>query len=73
LEHWHIQPRRSQQNGKVERSHRSDNEEFWSRVSFGSVDEVEVALYAWEQRYNRERFSVTLSGGRQPSDFAIAA
>ncbi|MBP8104950.1 MAG: integrase core domain-containing protein [Nitrospira sp.] len=27
----HIQPRRPEQNGKVERSHRIDEEEFWSR------------------------------------------
>jgi transposase len=30
----YIQPRRPQQNGKVERSHRIDNEEFWSRHTF---------------------------------------
>jgi transposase InsO family protein len=76
IEHRYIRPRRPQQNGKVERSHRIDNEEFWSRVSLKSVDEAEVALQAWEQRYNRERFSMALKG-RTPAerlgDFAIAA
>ena len=54
----------------------SINEEFWSRVSLKSLDEAEVALQAWEQRYNRERFSMALKG-RTPAerlgDFAIAA
>jgi hypothetical protein len=29
MRHRYIKPRRPQQNGKVERSHRIDNEEFW--------------------------------------------
>ena len=31
IRHRYIKPRRPQQNGKVERSHRIDDEEFWSR------------------------------------------
>ena len=31
IRHRYIRPRRPQQNGKVERSHRIDHEEFWSR------------------------------------------
>ena len=39
LRHRYIKPRRPQQNGKVERSHRIDNEEFWSCSTFGSFAE----------------------------------
>jgi len=38
IRHRYIQPRRPQQNGKVERSHRIDNEEFWGRQSFLDFD-----------------------------------
>ncbi len=67
LRHRYIKPRRPQQNGKVERSHRIDNEEFWSRSSFGSFAEAEGALRSWETRYNTERFSMALQG-RTPTE-----
>ena len=76
IEHRYIRPRRPQQNGKVERSHRIDNEEFWARQAFASVLHAEVALQEWERRYNHDRFSMALKG-RTPverlADFAIAA
>ena len=34
IRHRYIRPRRPQQNGKVERSHRIDQEEFWGRQCF---------------------------------------
>jgi transposase InsO family protein len=58
----YIRPRRPQQNGKVERSYRIDNEEFWSRQRLTSYGEAEMALRAWEQHYNVERFSMALRG-----------
>jgi transposase InsO family protein len=76
IEHRYIRPRRPQQNGKVERSHRIDNEEFWGRQSFANAAAAEAGLHAWERRYNHERFSLALKG-RTPAerlaDFAIAA
>ena len=62
LRHRYIKPRRPQQNGKVERSHRIDNEEFWSCATFGSFAEAAEALRVWETRYNVERFSMALHG-----------
>jgi transposase InsO family protein len=61
---WHryITPRRPEQNGNVERSHRIDDEEFWQRHSFTSFAEAAVALEEWERRYNEERFSMELRG-----------
>src|SRR5262249_28647204 len=62
IRHRYIRPRRPQQNGKVERSHRIDQEEFWGRQRFGDFDEAAVALRHWEHRYNHERFSLALAG-----------
>ena len=38
IRHRYIRPRRPQQNGKVERSHRIDQEEFWGRQRFDSFE-----------------------------------
>jgi transposase InsO family protein len=65
IKHRYIKPRRPQQNGKVERSHRVDAEEFWSRHDFESVSAAEASLAGWERRYNHDRFSMAL-GGRTP-------
>jgi transposase InsO family protein len=71
IRHRYITPRRPEQNGKVERSHRIDDEEFWQRYSFSSFDDAAVALEAWERRYNQERFSMALRG-HTPSEVLAA-
>lgn len=58
----HIKPRRPEQNGKVERSHRIDEEEFWSRSTFDGFTAAAQALRAWEHRSNHDRFSMALQG-----------
>jgi transposase InsO family protein len=67
IRHRYIRPRRPQQNGKVERSHRIDNEEFWGRHRFQDFEVAAVALRDWETRYNYERFSLALQG-RTPAE-----
>ena len=67
IRHRYIKPRRPQQNGKVERSHRIDQEEFWGRHRFADFDAAAVGLRAWETRYNHERFSLALQG-RTPAE-----
>jgi transposase InsO family protein len=62
IRHQYIRPRRPQQNGKVERSHRIDQEEFWGRRHFETFLEADTALQAWERVYNLERFSLALHG-----------
>jgi len=57
-----IQPRRPQQNGKVERSHRIDDEEFWCRHPNLCLDGLDDAVEAWERHYNFVRFSLALKG-----------
>jgi transposase InsO family protein len=67
IRHRYIKPRQPQQNGKVERSHRVDAEEFWSRHDFATRADAEAPLAAWERRYNHERFSLALHG-RTPAE-----
>jgi transposase InsO family protein len=67
MRHRYIRPRRPQQNGKVERSHRIDQEEFWGRHRFADYDDAAAALRGWERRYNHERFSLALAG-RTPAE-----
>src|SRR5215468_8709750 len=67
IRHRYIKPRRPQQNGKVERSHRIDQEEFWGRRRFADFEAAAVGLKGWESHYNHERFSMALQG-RTPAE-----
>jgi transposase InsO family protein len=44
IRHRHIKPRRPQQNGKMERSHRMDAEEFWGCHDFETGNDAEEPL-----------------------------
>jgi hypothetical protein len=48
--------------GKVERSHRIDEEEFWGRYDGDDFDATGDALAPWERRYDHERVSMALQG-----------
>jgi transposase InsO family protein len=72
IRHRYIRPRRPQQNGKVERGHRIDHEEFWARHQFPDFDTATTALRRWEHTYNHERFSLALKG-RTPAEKLAAA
>jgi len=52
IRHRYIRPRRPQQNGKVERSHRIDQEEFWGRHRFPDFEAAAGPLRVWETTYN---------------------
>jgi len=67
IRHRYIRPRRPQQNGKVERSHRIDQEEFWDRQRFQDFNVAAAALRDWATRHNYERFSLALQG-RTPAE-----
>lgn len=55
IRHVYIKPRSPQLNGKVERSHRSDQEEFYQLLNY--VDDVDLnkKLTEWENFYNFSR------------------
>ena len=55
IRHVYIKPRSPQLNGKVERSHRSDQEEFYQLLTYTNDVDLNEKLAAWEQFYNLSR------------------
>ena len=65
LFHWHVEDkgiphvyiklRSPQLNGKVERSHRSDGEEFSQLLTYTDDVDLNKKLVEWEQFYNYDR------------------
>jgi transposase InsO family protein len=55
IRHVYIKPRSPQLNGKVERSHRSDQEEFYQLLTYTDDVDLNEKLAAWEQFYNLSR------------------
>ena len=55
IQHIYIKPRTPQLNGKVERSHRTDQQEFYRLLSYkGDVDPAR-RLAGWDRFYNFDR------------------
>lgn len=50
--HYLIDPGKPAQNGKVERSHRTDQEHFYDLNSFRSRNDLEMKLRKWNEEYN---------------------
>jgi len=50
--HYLIDPGKPAQNGKVERSHRSDQESFYNRINFKNINELNYKLRLWNMYYN---------------------
>lgn len=67
ITHYLIDPGKPQQQGKVERSHRTDREEFWSKVSFRSLEELQEKQSTYVDWYNTQREHLGI-GGKIPSE-----
>jgi len=50
--HYLIDPGKPAQNGKVERSHRSDQEIFYDRHNFKNIEDLKKKIRIWNQYYN---------------------
>src|SRR3972149_3293580 len=50
--HYLIDPGKPAQNGKVERSHRTDQEMFYERNKFGTLEELKDRIALWNKEYN---------------------
>lgn len=50
--HYLIDPGKPAQNGKVERSHRTDQEHFYDQNRFNSVLDLKIKLRKWNNYYN---------------------
>ena len=53
--HYLIDPGKPAQNGKVERSHREDQEKFYEQVRFKSFQELKYRLRLWNMEYNNTK------------------
>ncbi len=52
IKHKLIKPYTPRHNGKVERSHRKDNEYFYATHKFMSFEDFKKQLYVWNRKYN---------------------
>lgn len=55
IRHVYIKPRSPQLNGKVERSHRTDQEEFYQLLTYTDDVDLNEKLAVWENFYNFDR------------------
>jgi transposase InsO family protein len=55
IRHVYIKPRTPHLNGKVERSHRSDQEEFYQLLTYTDDVDLNKKLGEWERFYNFDR------------------
>lgn len=53
ISHQRIRPRTPRHNGKVERSHRNDQERFYNHMSFYDYDDLKVQMARYLKRSNR--------------------
>lgn len=62
IQHVYIKPRTLQLNGKVERSHRTDQTEFYQLLTYTDDVDLNAKLEAWENFYNYDRPHISLEG-----------
>ena len=60
--HVYIKPQTPQLNGKVERSHRTDQTEFYQLLTYTDDIDLHAKLKAWEDFYNYDRPHLSLEG-----------
>lgn len=66
IRHKLIRPYTPRHNGKVERSHRKDNEYFYASHKFYSFEDFKKQLAVWERKYNN--FPMRPLNWRSPKD-----
>ena len=62
MRHVYIKPQTPQLNGKVERSHRTDQTEFYQLLTYKDDIDLNAKLKAWENFYNYDRPHLSLDG-----------
>lgn len=62
ISHRKTKVRHPEENGKVERSHRTDGQEFYGINQFVSIHHLKRLLRQWEREYNTERPHMALDG-----------
>jgi len=67
--HYLIDPGKPAQNGKVERSHRTDQEHFYDLNKFSSVLDLKIKLRKWNNYYNDLEHCAL--GGKTPNEMVL--
>jgi len=67
IAHYLIDPGKPAQNGKVERSHRSDNERLYTIYAFRSAKDLRKKVTKWNTEYNNLEHCGL--GGKTPNEF----
>ena len=62
IQHVYIKPQTPQLNGKVERSHKTDEAEFYQLLTYTDDIDLLSKLKAWEDFYNYDRPHISLDG-----------
>ena len=62
IRHVYIKPRKPNLNGKVERSHLTDEQEFYQLLSYTDDVDLQKKLKVWEDFYNLNRPHSSLKG-----------
>lgn len=62
MRHVYIKPQTPQLNGKVERSHRTDQTEFYQLLTYTDDMDINAKLKAWKNFYNYDRPHISLEG-----------
>ncbi len=52
IKHHLIRPKTPEHNGKVEKSHRIDQDKFYRKLKFYSLDDLRKQGESWNKRYN---------------------
>jgi transposase InsO family protein len=67
--HYLIDPGKPAQNGTVERSHRTDQEQFYDRNAFKDASDLKKKLRRWNNKYNNLMHCGL--GGKTPNQFLV--
>lgn len=67
--HYLIDPGKPAQNGKVERSHRTDQERFYDKNIFRNRKDLEVKLRSWNEEYNNTEHCAL--SGKTPNEMLL--
>jgi len=62
IKHVYIKPHTPQLNGKVERSNKTDQQEFYQLLTYTDDFDVNAKLEIWENFYNYDRPHISLKG-----------
>ena len=62
IQYVYIKPRTPQLNGKAERSHRTDQTEFYQLLTYTDDVDLNTKLKAWESFYNYDRPHISHDG-----------